>query len=284
MIHRRGFSFTDDSAGVTSSLPSSRRDGPSGSKQIFMHNLEAAKELQCLRQFQSHAYQSLFQSERLSSEEAWPLMSSVLDDMHRWSDSLPDRLPDPSMRPIRNLFHADVLYSSVLILSPPDLIDTLCDYGKFLIFEYTTEYATLMVSISRDHERSAFSSYHDALAVSFVAESLTYMLYSYSRVLFRDTVPQAPMNSVPPLGPATIPARTVGERINRAYGCLTQLEETMEYLGPRYGYCEPLNNFRSRCDGIRRELQAIYDNWNQHLGVSRSQYVSPGVAVNGMRH
>ena len=276
MVRRRGFSFTDDSASVTSSSPSSRRDGPSGGKQIFLHNLEAAVELQFLRKVQSHAYQSLFQSERRSSEEAWPLISSALNEMLRWSESLPDKLPDPSMRPIRNLFRSDVLYSSVLILSPPDLTDTLCDYGKFLVFEYATEYADLMFSITLDHERSAFSSYQDALAISFIANHLTYMLYSDSGTLFSDKIPQAPLGSVPTPGPSTIPARTVGERVNKAYGCLSQLEKIMEHLGPRYGYYESLNEFRSRSNGIRLKLQKIYDNWNKQLGVSRSQYISSG--------
>ncbi len=283
MVHRRGFSFTDDSAGVTTSLLPVREDGQPNGKQLFAPSLEAAEELSQLRQIQSYAYQKLFQSVRLVFEDAWPLMSSSLHEMHRWSEDSLERLSDHKMKPLRKLFRSDVLYSSILILSP-DLVGTLCDYGKFLIFEYAAEYADLMASISGDHERLAFYTYHDALAATFVAKCLISTLCADSAVLFNDIIPQAPWGSIPPLGPSTIPARTVGERVNRAHGCLTQMERTLGYLGPRYGYLEPLNEFKAQSSGIRRMLQTTYENWNRSLGVSRGQYVSSDSStMNGSR-
>ena len=281
MVHRRGFSFTDDSAGITSPLIPNQGDGPSAGKPIFSYSFEAAEELCHLRQIQSHAYQRLFQSKRLGFEEAWPLISGALNDMQHWSQVLPDKLSEQKLKPLRGSFRCDVLYSSILLLSP-DFDGLLCDYGKFLIFEYAAEYADLMASAGGDHERSAFSTYQDALAASFVAHRLLYTLYTDSAVLFTDRIPPAPRGSIPPAGPSTIPARTVGERVNRAHGCLTQLERTLAILGPKYGDLDSLNEFKAQSGSIRQMLQKTYDSWNRSLGVSRSQYVSSAGPTNGL--
>ena len=276
MVHRRGFSFTDDSAG--SPFPTF----PSIGKQVFSPNLEAAVQLNYLRQTQSYAYQRLFQSSKLASEDAMPIISSALSEMHRWSSTLHEKLPGLKIRPIRKLFRTDVLYSSILILSPPHLCEMLGDYSKFLIFEYAAEYAELMASISKDQERFAFYTYYDALAASFVAKRLTHTLYASSAILFSDSVPVASSSSFPPLGPSTIPARNVGERVNKAYACLTQLEEALGFLGPMYGYPKMLHDFGAQLVGIRHKLQTIYDNWNRNLGISRTQYVYSGGPIHGL--
>ena len=204
-------------------------------------------------------------------------MSSAVNDMHRWSEALPGNLSDQRMKHFGSVFRSDVLYSSILVLSP-DLEGTLCDYGKFLIFEYAAEYADVVASINGDSDRFAFLTYYDALAVSFVGDRLIRMLYTDSATLFSNTIPQAPSASIPRVGPSIIPARTVGERVNRAHRCLTQLERTLAQLGPRFGYPEPLNEFKAQSSGIRHLLQNTYDRWNRSLGVSRSQYVSTGAA------
>lgn len=282
MVHRRAFSFTDDSAGITYPLSQLRQHSPSNGKQVFSHSLEAAIQLNHLRQMQSSAYQRLFQSDRPAYEDAWPLMSSTLHNMHRFSEALADRLSSQEMNSIGKVLRSDVLYSSILILSP-DLDGTLCDYGKFLMFEYAAEYAEIMASISGDQDRFTFLTYHDALTASFVGGRLIRMFYTDSAILFKNTLPQAPLSSIPQHGPSTIPGRTVGERVNRAHGCLTQLEKALGYLGPRYGYPEPLNEFKAQSKGIRPLLQNTYDRWNRSLGVSRSQYVSTSPSVNWLQ-
>ena len=279
MVYRRGFSFTDDSAEVTNPLLLPPQNSPSGGRKVFLHSLDAAIQLNRLRQIQSSAYQRLFQSDRPTFESTWSLMTSALNDMHCWSKSLPENLSEQQMKLFWNLFRSNTLYSSILILSP-DLEGTLCDYGKFLIFEYAVEYADIVASMSVDSKRFAFLTYYDALAVTFVGDRLIRMLYTDSAVLFSNTIAQAPPTSIPRNGPSIIPARTVGERVNRAHRCLTQIERTLGQLGPRFGYPEPLNEFKAQSSGIRHLLQNTYDRWNRSLGASRSQYVSTGPSQN----
>lgn len=275
MVYRRSFSFTDDSATVTSSIRLMR---PNGNDQLFLHDLEAAVQIERLRQIQSLSYQRLFQSYRLALEECWPLMSRVLSDMHEWTNNLPDHLRKSHWEK----FRSDVLHSSILILSPPGLVGQLCDYGKFLIFEYAIEYAELMASISVRQEYFVFCTYHDVLRASFVAERLICMVLSETTLLFGGIAPIVPADSIPPSGPSTIPDRTVGEMVNKAHRCLNQLESVFELLGPRYGYSKSFNDFKAQSSELRTTLQAIYDTWNRNLGVNRSQHVSLGRPAHGI--
>lgn len=269
MVHRRGFSFTDDSTSVTGPIQSAQSNSAFGASQLFLHNIEAGIQINELRRIQSHAYQRLFQSNRPNSEVAWPSMSSAIQDMHNWLEAL----PDTTKSPMKQLFRSDILFTGILILSPPGLERTLCDYGEFLIFEFATEYADLMASINQDRETFRFSTYHDVLRASFVAQRLVHTL-SESISLYTGVLPKAPPNSIPPAGPIIIPARTVGEIVNKSHRCLDQLERYFEHQGPRYGYSEPLNDFKSQSRGVRQSIQERYDTWNRSLGLSRGQYLS----------
>jgi len=196
-------------------------------------------------------------------------MSRALSDMHQWTKDLPDHIEKPH----KQIFRSDVLYSSILILSPTALVGKLSDYGKFLIFEYAAEYAELMASTSGDQEHFVFFTYHDLLRTYFVAKRLISTLLSDTTLFFGGVIPGAPAHSIPPSGPSEIPARTVGEMVNKAHRSLNQSERILEFLGPRYGYLGPLSRFKTQSSELRHTLQAIYDNWSRSLSVSRGPYV-----------
>lgn len=280
MVHRGGFSFTDASACITSPLVSGRHEGGSNGHQLFLRSLEAASQLEHLREIQSSAYQKLFQSEDLNHQDAWPTISRALHETQCWNENLPKSLPNNRIESLRKPFRSDVLSSSILILSP-NLTGALSDYGKFLIFEYTAEYADLMASACGAHEQFAFYTYYHLLGASFVADRFIRLLYYDTAVIFNDALPLAPFGSVPPNGPSTIPALTVGERVNRAYRTLTLLEKTLASLGTRFDFPEHVNDFKSRSNPVRHSLQTIYDNWVRSLGFSRGQYVAPALAPIG---
>lgn len=263
MVYRRSFSFTDDSANVTSAI---RPVQPHDNNQLFLHNFDAAVEVDRLRSIQSAAYQRLFYSSRSNLRKAWPQMSRALADMHQWAEDLPEHM----QKPLKRAFRCDVLYTSVLILSPPYLEGDFYDYGKFLIFEYAAEYAELMVWVICNQECLVLSTYHDLLRTSFIAERLISTLFNNTRLLFRGITPPIPLDSVPLSGPSTLPTRTIGEMVNKTYRCLDQLMRTMELLGPKYGYSEALAKFKVESSELRHTLQVIYDNWNKSIGVSRA--------------
>ena len=256
LVHIRAFSFTDDS---TSVLRPRQRVGSPDTSRVFLHDLNPAFYLNHLRQIESDAYQKLFQSSRPALEEPWPIISSSIEDMHIFRGELPDQIKSP----IKKLLRCEALYSSILILSPPDLDDDLTDYGKFLIFEYAIEYAELMSSVGSDAEQFAFYTSHDMLRASFVVKRLLALLLSDFPLFFSSSVsrplPQAPASSRAPV----LQHRTVGEMLSRAYNCLDSCDNTLGYLESRFGYTDPLKEFRMQSSDVRQLLQASYEKWNR---------------------
>ena len=273
LTHLRAFSFTDDSASIARPR---QRVGSPGTNQVFLNDLDPATHLARLRQIESKAYQKLFQSSRLAPEEPWPIISSSIEDMHRFSSELPDQIEDP----IKKLLHCEALYSSILILSPPDLDDDMTDYGKFLIFEYAVQYADLMSSIGSEVEEFAFYSSLDMLRASFIVKRFLALLLSDFSLFFGSSI------SIPPLHIPTssrtplIPRRTIGEMLSRAHDCLNLCDRTLEYLELRFGYTDPLTDFRVQSSGVRQLLQSNYDKWNRNPptgGHDRYTLVGPSV-------
>ena len=257
MVHHRAFSFTDDSASVT--RPRQRVGSPDASR-VFLHDLNPANHLSHLCQIESDAYQKLFQSSRPALEEPWPIISSSIEGIHRFCSELPNQIKTPIKKPLR----CEALYSSILILSPPDLDDDLTDYGKFLIFEFAVEYADLMSSVGSDADNFAFYTSHDMLRTSFVVKRLLALLQRDFALFFGSSIsrppPQAPTSS----GAPVLPHRTVGEMLSRAYNCLNLCDKTLEYLGLRFGYSDPLKEFRVQSSDVRQLLKGSYDKWNRN--------------------
>ena len=256
LVHTRAFSFTDDSASIT---PPRQRVGSLDTNRVFLHDLSPATHLSHLRQIESDAYQKLFQSSRPVSEEPWPIISNSIDGMHRLSDEFRDQIKDP----IKQLLRCEVLYSSILILSPPDLDDDITDYGKFLIFEYAVEYADLMSSVGSDTEQFAFYTSLDMMRASFIVKRLLFLLQNDFALFFGSSISRPPLHVPTSSGTPVIQPRAVCEMLGRAHNCLNLCDKILEYLGLRFGYTDPLKEFRVQSNDVRQLIHASYDKWNR---------------------
>lgn len=253
MVHLRAFSFTDDSTNV---LAPRERSTSSTSKSLFLYSLEPSAQLAALRRLQSTSYQQLFQASRLdmglAQVQTWHLISDSLHNQHQWVRNLSAQ----TKTSLKNYFRCEVLYSSILVLSPPGWTETMPVYGRFLIFEYATEYAELMLSILKDLENFVFYTSHDLLRVSLIAERFVTVVNSNYNLLFSGVEPALPSGFSFSFAPPAIPNRGVSSLLKRAYACLKLLEETLEYLGIKYGYADPLDEFRNSSGGLKLTLQA----------------------------
>lgn len=256
LVHIRAFSFTDDSASVTRAR---QRVGSPDTSRVFAHDLNPATYLSHLRHIESGAYQKLFQSGRPALEEPWPTISSSVEDMYKFCNELPNEIKSP----IRKLLRCEALYSSILILSPPDLDDDLKDYGKYLIFEYAVEYADLMSSIGSDVEQFAFYTSHDMLRASFIVKRFLALLLSDFTLFFGSSISGPPPQTLTSSGAPVLQHRTVGEMLSRAYNCLNLYDKILEYLELRFGYTDPLKEFRVQSSSVRQLLKSSYDKWNR---------------------
>ena len=257
LVHIRAFSFTDDSASITRPR---QRVGSQETPRVFFDGLNHAVHLSHLRQIESQAYQKLFQSSRPAREELWPIISNSIKDMHRLSDELPDEIEGP----VKRILRCQTLYSSILILSPPDLDDDITDYGKFLIFEYAVEYAEAMSSVASDAEQFAFYTSLDMLRASFVVKRLLALFLSDFALLFGSNTSRPPPHVPWPAGAPIIQRRTVGEMLSKALNCLNLCNKTLESLELKFGYTDTLQEFRAQLSDVRRRLvQASHEEWSR---------------------
>lgn len=262
MAHRSAFSFTDDSSNVA--FPSNQKPFSISStsareqEQVFLHALDPAIQLFRLRQLQSSTYQKLFKSGLQKIKEPWQIMSDSLHEMHLWMAQLPNVI----RKPMKKLLRSELLFGSILILSPPGLTSSLKSYGKALLFSYACEFADIMSSINGDQEKFAFYTSHDILRASFVARRFIAILRDGSGQFLDGAMPEAPppgSGSVPP--PSLLKWET-DERVNRAVSCLDRLDKTLEHLSIRYDYPEPWKEFKDDSKVLKEMLFLRRDSWN----------------------
>lgn len=273
LVHFRAFSFTDDSVSITRP----RRDpAPPHTNRVFLHDLNPATHLRHLRHIESDAYQKLFQSSRPTLEETRQITSNSVEGLHRLSSELSNHIKDP----IKKLFRCEALYSSILILSPPDLDDDITDYNKFLIFEYAVEYADLMSSVGSDTEQFGFYTSLDMLRASFIVKRLLALLLSDFDMFFGKSISRPPPHIPTSSSAPVIPRRSIGEMLSRAQDCLNLCDKTLEYLELRFGYTDPLKEFRVQSSDVRQLLQASYEEWSRSPpSDNRCHYTLAGPSV-----
>lgn len=262
MAHRRAFSFTDDSGNVA--FPSNQKPFSISStfarehKQVFLRALDPAIQLFQLRQLQSSAYQKLFKSCHQRIREPWQLMSDSLHEMHLWMA----RLPNVIRKPMKKLLRSELLFGSILILSPPGLSSSLKSYGKALLFSYACEFADNMSSINGDEEKFAFYNSHDILRTSFVAGRFLAVLRDGSGQFLDGAIPEAPSPGSGSVLPPSLPNWKTDEILNKALSCLDRLDKTLEHLSIRYDYPEPWKEFKDDSKMLKEMLFRRRQTWN----------------------
>jgi len=227
MVHARTFAFTDDSTSVQ--YPSIQTT-PQGTTTIAGPNsLETALLLFQLRHAQSNWYQELFQSSREPLQHPSHYIWQVCQDMREWSETFPDTLP----LAFKDFFDLELLYSYIYCLAPSCRVQSVSDYGRILIFEYSIAYMQKIFPISCDPINVAFYTYHDALRVYFVGSQFLAVLSQHQDQLLNPITPYPPMmaNSPPP---PPLPAKTGLDNIDRSTKCLIHIKETLKTFGHRW--------------------------------------------------
>lgn len=244
MVHRRAFSFTDDSANVAPEVATR--------EQVFRQALEPAKQLFRLRQLESSTYQKLYYSDRQTMNDPWALIATGLSETRAWAENLPESIS----KPLRTLFLSEVLYVNLVFLSAPGAANMTYDGGKATIFEYVVQYTETMSVMTRISEELAFFTSHDVLRASFVALRFLDILGAGDTYLF-DENPTEPMHSVRsdlPLSPRT--RRSTEDMVEMAISTIALLDGILKTLCVQYGYSEPWQEFHTRSLTLLNELQS----------------------------
>lgn len=245
MVHRRAFSFTDDSANVAPEVATR--------EQVFRQALEPAKQLLRLRQLESSTYQKLYYSDRQTMNDSWPLVAIGLSETQVWAENLPPSIS----KPLRTLFLSEVFYVNLVFLFAPGAAKMIYGCGNSTIFENVVQYTETMSA--RSLEETAFFTSHDVLRASFVGLRFLDILESGDTYLF-DGNPTKPMHSVRNDMPSsTQMQRSAEDMIDTAISTIALLDRILKTLCVQYGYSEPWQEFHTRSLTSLNRLQSHHE-------------------------
>ncbi|KAL8701523.1 MAG: hypothetical protein Q9224_000461 [Gallowayella concinna] len=247
-VHRRAFSFSDDSASVV--LPNLRTN-------IFSSISEQghpAMELIRLRQATSVAYQSLFLSGPDALLDPYPAICAAHLEMDKWNDELHQiRMPDES----KLSFRCEMLYNKILLLSPFRLERPLEDYGQLLILEHAIGYSHTISSLVRNHIHATICTSYDLLRTIFVVQKFVHVLAEYEDLFFNVDLPLPSYPSIS--GSAIFPSLHIEDghkRLRMAVESLHLLDNVLRTLGRRYGTSNAWIDARRAIERIQNTLRA----------------------------
>ncbi|KAL8832527.1 MAG: hypothetical protein Q9191_000209 [Dirinaria sp. TL-2023a] len=244
MVHRRAFSFTDDSANVDSEI--------SFNEGTLTHTVIPAQQLLRLRQLQSSTYQQLYWSSAQSTGNEWTTLSASLTEMHSWAVNL-----SASITPImRALFLSELLYGYIIMVSAPNALDSSKAYAGAIILDSAARYADQMYYVTQNFEEAVLYTSHDVLRACYVGERLMDVVEQRNPYVFGTVPPKHPdiSSSGPPL--AQIRPKTLEDALKRTTKCIVRLDSVLEYLCGQYEYPELLAAFRLRSAGPLQQLCA----------------------------
>ena len=225
MANIRGFCFTDESVN-TSLLKADLEAEQSNATQ------ESANVV-VLRFIQSQAYQKLYQSERQSFSDRWPIATAALSEMDQWYNNLPPHVPDH----FKNKFLGEIQYYKVLFMSCSTWLDNLSGHGRKSLLQSALEYSSIMSQLCLDLDNIWLFTHADLLQASIISGRFYSLasLLSWERSRYR----QEPMSA----STANYDAILSNLEINQ---CKENLSRILKVLGSKFGDMEPFNAHQRR--------------------------------------
>ena len=233
MVHRRAFSFTDDSANIEPEIISK--------EEMFRQASEPARQLFRLRQLESSLYQKVYFTDGQIMKEPWSAIAAGLNDAREWANNLPLSIA----RPLRALFQSELLYVNVLILSAPGTAAAFHVNGEVIFIETVIQYAEITSSLIQSSEEFAFYTSHDVLRASYIARRFLEVLEAGGPSLFQRLSGQSVLRGSERPRPS-LAYRGIKEWIGLAIGTIAHLDKILKHLCVQYGYSEPWREFHSR--------------------------------------
>ncbi|PYI12393.1 hypothetical protein BO78DRAFT_3074 [Aspergillus sclerotiicarbonarius CBS 121057] len=247
----RTFSFSDDSVNVA--LPSSATSlGASITEKshIFLRSSEPAWHIVRIRQILSEAYQRKYFHEHETSLQppvsTWTLCSRA----YEWFDKIPSNTPN--YFPV--LYRLELLYTTVMILSPSDGNPALCDYSKIALFDCCMRYINQLHEVLRNPTWLPFLTFLDIERAYQVAQRFIGDMTDSHDLLLNPSIPALP--TVPPEVPE--PLILNGEDCMsfyaRATECLSQSHNLLQYGARKWEATTIFAEFQQMSELAQRRL------------------------------
>jgi hypothetical protein len=261
-VLERTFSLSDESANVD--LPSTNGSVIAGKSNIFLHSSKPAWDIVQIRKILSSAYQAkYFSPDGLSLESTWILCSRARE----WFDNTPKNVPNY----FPTLYKLELLYTTVMILSPNQEYSRLCDYGKILLLDRCIQYIAELHHILETQNWLSFISSLDIQRTFQVSRRLVDILRQNYELVLSTPVPVLP----PVFHEITKPPMLeVCNSVNcqeRALECLDRIQSLLQYGVRKW----ELNNL---LDGFQHDSAAV---WKQLMDSPLAYLSGPGAYMAG---
>lgn len=248
----RAFSFSDDSVNVAMPRlpPSHVQPSVAHQNHVFLRSLEPALHLFKIRQILSAGYQEMYYSGHRPSPQPLGLTWTLCANAQDWFDKSPKHAPHY----FTLLYRLELLYTTIVLLSPSHRDPAICDYSKALLFDRCVDYVSQMHQVIENPSAFPFLSYVDIQRVHQVGRRFVEVLtQNYDRLL-SSSVPTPPPV---PCGTPDPPYLAPEDRVNclpRAITCLTCIRDILQYCGRRWNMPGLLEEFERKSSEVRQRL------------------------------
>ncbi|KAH8697460.1 putative C6 transcription factor [Talaromyces proteolyticus] len=247
---RYHFSFSDNSVDVNLPIiPKSSADPTNGN--FFLKSLEPAIHLFKIRRILSTGYHEMYCNGRNPSPQPLVLTWKLCAEAREWYDQTPSS-PSSSLN---LLYRLELLYSTILFLSPSYRNPVICDFSKVLLFDRCIDYISQFHQVVDKSNSLPFATFLDIQRVRQIGQRFVTILNEDYDLLISDQVPEPPQV---PAGTPEPPYLAAEDRINclaRAFRCLLYIEDILKYGVQRWDTRQQYNEFIQDSATVKLRLE-----------------------------
>lgn len=217
---------------------------------VFLRSIKPALHLVKIRQISSAGYQDMFYNGRERSLQPLASIWSLCLRIREWYDSCPKDVPNY----FSTLYRLEMLYTTILILSPSHRYPELCDFHKALLLDHCMNYADQLHQALEDPTVLPFVTFVDVQRAYQVGRRFVELLTHDYHFLLSPSIPVAP--PVPCGAPGPPPLRDE-DRINchaRSVRCLAQIRDLLQYCSRKWDMSTLVEQFDQASVSIHERL------------------------------
>ncbi|KAF7715434.1 Positive regulator of purine utilization [Penicillium ucsense] len=267
------FTFSDESVDVA--LPATDTSSSTAeSKTIFLRNPAPALHIVRIRKILSRGYHDMYFSSRDASPHPIPQIWTLCSQAREWYHDCPSSAP----KHFALLYRLELLYTTIILLSPSNRYPVLCDYNKALLFDRCMDFISQIHQVLENSSALPFVTFLDIARVQQVGHLLIQILLDDVDFLLSSVMPPEPHV---PSGTPDPPLLAEEDRINvrpRTFRCLSYVRDLLHYAKRRWGLDRPLEDFERQSAPLEKLLR---EGLVRPYGMSQGSYQQAPLAVNG---